>query len=127
MKNNVKALEDKMNVAVSMVYSETLNLLNTCFKNGHDNHKQAYGSAVNRISDFIVANNVTPITRSALENSNRRIFSEGHKGETLDKVCASDLMPAKDKDMDEEGLKRFQTRIDKLLSAPRPPVMNPCL
>jgi hypothetical protein len=110
-----------------MIYSETNILLNTCFKNTHSNFKVAYGAAVARIKDFIVLNSITPITKTELDATSNRMFEEGHKGASLDQICASDFLPQGEKDMSTERMKEFEQEIDKLLSVPRPPVMEPCL
>lgn len=85
--------------------------------------------AIDRINDFIVVNNLTPITKIEIEDRIKRKLSKLQQGvskkskEDLRKWCGTN-MASHAKSTPSE---KFKSDMDELLSIPRPPVMNPCL
>jgi hypothetical protein len=84
--------------------------------------KADLADAIDRINDFIVANSLSPVTKSELEK--RAVSMTGD----VSQLCRPDGPVA-------EMLKSFESMprdkrmssVADLLSVPRPPVMNPCL
>jgi hypothetical protein len=84
--------------------------------------KAELADAIDRINDFIVANSLSPVTKTELEKraaSSRRDVSQ---------LCQPDSPVAGMlKSFQSMPHDKFMSSVADLLSVPRPPVMNPCL
>jgi hypothetical protein len=98
-----------------------------CFPDSERELREDFAEAVERFKDFIVANSLTPITRSALD-----AFVEKRRTELLSQVpktpTGAPRCPKTELFVDYQADGREKRRADvaKILAVPRPPVMNPC-
>jgi hypothetical protein len=109
-----------------MVHSHTYQLLKACMPS-RESYLKAYGEAVDRIEDFIVENSLTPVSKSELQKNAETMFDMSKQQMSMEQLCESDFLPNSDGDLSEEKSKTFRQSIDKILSVPRPPVMEPCI
>ncbi len=110
-----------------MVYSEINNLLHACYEDSHENYKKSYGEVISRIEDFVVENSLTPVTKEDVRAEIQKIYDAHNEGKTKDVLCLSEFLPPEDAVLDSVGVKKLNKSVDKLLSVPRAPVMQPCL
>lgn len=90
-------------------------------------------TALERINAFIVANNLTPITKQEMEARLAKELSPVRDGrnampaQAVEKACRNNRDAGKMfGDLKRNGYGRLQAEVDKLLSVPRPPALNPC-
>ena len=98
-----------------------------CFPDSRVELKAHLAYAVNAMNDFIVANSLDPVKKADLEDyiAKRRRENFSHTPSRLigtPQCHLSALLMGFEKTTPEE----WRAAIDKLLSVPRPPVMNPC-
>jgi len=87
--------------------------------------------ALSRLKDFIVANSLTPVTLSGLEDQFQKHIAESlqRTGKKMPDICkgggaqiALQFLSTKS-----SWLEHFPKTLDVLLATPRPPVINPCI
>ena len=116
--------------AVLCVWSEYVNLhigADYCFPDGERELKEDFADAVEHFKDFIVANSLTPVTRSDLD-----AYVEKRRAELISRMSktagGAPRCPKLDffVDYQADGRKKRRADVAKILAIPRPPVMNPC-
>jgi hypothetical protein len=85
--------------------------------------KQNFDLVIEKLKNFIVANNLTPITKEELENDLQK------KRKDFPDRCTANVRGMAEKLVlhKYEFIKEFQKSTDAFLATPRPPVFNPCL
>jgi len=103
------------------VYVDVRSKLEKCSSSpGDEEFKEKLDNAIDKINNFIVANSLSKITKSELEDQIKK------NTEHLPYGCMGypDSITNKLRSMPVE---KFKSSLDDLLSVPRPPVMEPCL
>lgn len=117
--------------AVLCAWNEYVGLLiaaEYCFPDSERELREDFADAVERFKTFIVANSLTPVSRSDLDAA-----VEKRRAELLARIprtppgaprCARlDIFA----DYQADGREKRRADVAKILATPRPPVMNPCL
>lgn len=109
------------------VYVDTLAALDVCQPGQHTELRADIAQAVDAIADFIVANNLTPITKRALEAyiAQRHVETEAQRG-AAGKVCSAEFIDESLPKMEAIPHEQRVAQTIDLLSVPRPPVLDPC-
>jgi hypothetical protein len=110
------------------IYVDVMLAAEACFPDSHAEIRKHLVEGVDAMNDFIVANNPDPVKKADLENqiAKRRAekFSRLPASVIGTQQCPlSDFVRNFEKGTPEE----WRASISKMLSVPRPPVMNPCL
>ena len=99
-----------------------------CFPDSERDLKEDFAGAIERFKDFIVANSLTPVTRSDLD-----AYVEKRRAELISHALKTPIgaprCPKLDffADYQADGREKRRADVAKMLAVPRPPVMNPCL
>jgi hypothetical protein len=84
--------------------------------------KAGLNDAIDRINDFIVANSLSPVTKTELEKRAASVTGD------VSQLCRpGGPVAAMLKSFKSMPHDKFMSSVADLLSVPRPPVMNPCL
>jgi hypothetical protein len=104
--------------------------LSHCPENGSPKVRNAISTGIARINQFIAANSLTPITIKAIERGiDDKIRAAGAriaKRKTTQKTCISPFSSTFVQFTEKRSIDELRISIDKLLSVPRLPVLNPC-
>ena len=98
-----------------------------CFPDSERELREDFADAVEQFKKFIVANTLTPVSRSSLD-----VFVEKRRTELLSHTpqtpAGAPRCPKTELFVDYQADGREKRRADvaKILAVPRPPVMNPC-
>ena len=107
---------------------DILAALDVCVPGQHPALRQDMADAVAKIADFIVANSLTPVSKSELERyvAQRHAETERQR-DASGKACSPEFLD--DSLPKLEAIPSAQRRAEtaNLLAVPRPPVMEPCL
>jgi hypothetical protein len=110
------------------LYVDALLAARACFPDSRNEVKEDLAHAVDAMNDFIVANNPDPVTKSGLETyiakRDAEKFSPMPSRLVGTPQCPDGTLLA---GIEKESREQRRAGIVKLLSVPRPPVMNPCL
>jgi hypothetical protein len=99
-----------------------------CLPDSEPELKEDFTDAVERIKTFIVANSLTPVSRSDLD-----AFVEKRRTEFLARVPKTPPGMPRCARLDfftdylADGREKRRADVAKILAVPRPPVLNPCL
>jgi hypothetical protein len=109
------------------VYVDTLAAIDVCQPGEHAELRADIAQAVDAIADFIVANNLTPVTKSDLEAyiAQRHAETEAQRG-AAGKVCSAEFIEQSLPKMEAIPHEQRLAQTIDLLSVPRPPVLDPC-
>jgi hypothetical protein len=114
------------------IYSNLRNAMDICPESLDENLKKQIDIAIQRINDFIIANSLSPVTQEQLEERSRKDLKDWQNRrskmseEMRNKECSGDIVNII-QSLKNRPTKELQDSVDKLLSIPRPPVINPCL
>jgi hypothetical protein len=113
------------------LYTEIKNWLDKCGTEEEKKLQEIVSSYVERLNDFIVGNSVMPITKQDMgvkSKARADFFNQkipAVTGDDLRQQCDSSGIVTFVNAMKTQP-EFFNDSIDKMLSVPRPPVMNPC-
>ena len=99
-----------------------------CFPDSERELREDFADAIERFKTFIVANSLTPVSRSDLDAS-----VEKRRAEFLARVPQTPPGTPRCTKLDffadyqADGREKRRADVTKILAVPRPPVMNPCL
>lgn len=116
-----------------LFYVEVKNMSEVCSPAEDSEVTKNLDYAIEKISDFIVANSLKSVIKAGLEEdiktrflSTKEDFSI-YSGEDLEEECSASYAVQVKKSLLSKSSEEFKKSIDDFLSIPRPPVMEPCL
>ena len=115
------------------IYGSLRMFMDMCPTKTDDDLKMELDGALDIIGDFIVENNLTPVTKDQLlsglhtKMENEMKLLRGMPKEQVHKTCLSSDARTMIEAMKRMPKEKLHANIAKLLSVKRPPVMNPCL
>jgi hypothetical protein len=120
-------------ICIWRIYVGLKTAMEICPSGTDEDLKVELDSAIDRINRFILENSISPVTKAQLNKSiEKRILRARTKIKQLRKenpkvTCLSRYSKQMLKNLKSMPREKFRSGIDKLLSVPRPPVLNPCL
>jgi hypothetical protein len=117
--------------AVLCAWNEYVNLFigaEYCFPDSERELREDFADAIERFKTFIVANSLTPVSRSDLDAS-----VEKRRADFLARVPKTPPGTPRCVKLDffadyqADGQEKRRADVTRILAVPRPPVMNPCL
>lgn len=99
-----------------------------CFPDSERELKEDMADAVEHLKDFIVANNLTPVTRAQLDTIVQNRWKDKF-AKMPSSLAGTQRCPMRDwlEDFKADGREKRRADVAKALAVSRPPVMNPCL
>jgi hypothetical protein len=128
--NKNGAMGVDQDTAVLCVWNEYTKLhigADYCFPDSERELREDFADAVERFKDFIVANSLSPVSRSDLD-----AYVEKRRTDFLARVPKAEpgvpRCPRTDMftDYRADGREKRRADVARILATPRPPVMNPC-
>ena len=115
------------------IHATRLAMLEVCPSSDLSPWKAELASALDKIDDFIVSNNLTPISEESLRERREELV-DGLRGEVarmtppdVERACRSGSVEEMLGPLRSMSVENFRADLEQVLAVPRPPVMNPCI